>query len=80
MEIYKPPNVLVIHLKRFSCEDASKITRPVLFRANMLLNCVEKGEVQYDLYGVIVHEGNTADIGHYIAYVKVRLEILRICF
>lgn len=72
MVIHKLPNVLVIHLKRFSYGNMfAKITKPVQFSAEMLVPYGEKGKAKYELYGVVVHHGESTHSGHYIAYVKV---------
>jgi len=72
MVIHKLPNVLVIHLKRFSYGNMfAKITKPVQFSAEMLVPYGEKGKAKYELYGVVVHHGHSTHSGHYIAYVKV---------
>ena len=72
MVIHKLPNVLVIHLKRFSYGNMfAKITKPVQFGAEMLVPFGTSGKAKYELYGVVVHHGHSTHSGHYIAYVKV---------
>ena len=72
------PNVLVLHLKRFSFGNfRAKITKPVAFTAQLSVPCTNPDtqvsqSVGYSLTGVIVHHGSTTHSGHYIAFVKVR--------
>lgn len=73
MVLHKLPNVLVIHLKRFSFGNMfAKITKPVQFGAELVLASGPGAKVRYELYGVVVHHGHSTHSGHYIAYVKVR--------
>ncbi|KAJ3275603.1 Ubiquitin carboxyl-terminal hydrolase 3 [Terramyces sp. JEL0728] len=65
------PPILCLHLKRFKYEahTRSKIDTFVSFPMQLDLGKFQKEEsVQYNLYGVIVHRGTSAQ-GHYIAYV-----------
>jgi ubiquitin C-terminal hydrolase len=72
MVLHKLPNVLVIHLKRFSYGNMfAKITRPIEFKADLVLASGGGVKVKYELYAVIVHHGHSTHSGHYIAYVKV---------
>ena len=81
MVIHKLPNVLVIHLKRFSYGNVfAKIAKPVQFSAEMLVPYGEKGKAKYELYGVVVHHGHSAHSGHYIAYVKVKRANVSFCY
>lgn len=60
------PDVLAIHLKRFSSDAEAKTARKkctsVTFDENL-----EVGGVQYALTGFVSHEGNSANSGHYTA-------------
>jgi Ubiquitin carboxyl-terminal hydrolase len=76
LTIYKTPNVLVIHLKRFSYGGVSgKISKNVAFDFSMSVPCtgipgvVEK--IPYSLIGIVVHHGSSIHSGHYVAFVKV---------
>ncbi|GFY91378.1 ubiquitin-specific protease 3 [Actinidia rufa] len=75
MKIKKPPQVLVIHLKRFKyVENQSrykKLTYRVVFPFELKLsNTVEDAEPEYSLFAVVVHVGNGPNHGHYISLVK----------
>ena len=77
ISITKAPNILVLHVKRFSYDlRIKKITKVVQFDQSLKLNCIDENNdeyfVFYDLVGVIVHEGSELYSGHYIAYVKVK--------
>jgi ubiquitin C-terminal hydrolase len=71
------PNVLVLHLKRFSSGNFyRKITKSVAFSAELTIpysapSGAESSTASYALNGVVVHHGATTHSGHYIAYVKV---------
>ena len=79
MEIYRPPNYLIIHLKRFKIKTGifssnNKNNIFIDFPINDLdlsdyVIGPEKNNVFYDLYGIIEHNGNL-DMGHYIAKCK----------
>lgn len=79
-QIYLPPQVLVLHLKRFSQDlqkgRLQKLESPVAFEFELDLapfvspSSPEAGRaLMYDLAGVVVHMGNMRS-GHYVAYVK----------
>jgi hypothetical protein len=75
MTISDLPNVLVLHLKRFSFGNMfGKVTRhiqflPVLnFPVSKFTN--NKEQNKFDLTGVIVHHGHSTHSGHYVAYIK----------
>lgn len=83
MVITKAPNILVLHLKRFSYElrkRKKKKMNVIQFDPKLQLNCIDKNDeeyfVLYELIGVIVHVGKQPDMGHYRAYVKVKRLIL----
>ena len=63
------PDVLAIHLKRFSNDAEAKTARKtctiVTFEEGL-----EVGGVQYALTGFVSHEGNSANSGHYTAVCK----------
>ena len=74
MTVCKTPNVLVIHLKRFSYGNhIGKITKPIQFELTMDLPCSGEinSKVEYNLIGLIVHYGHSNHSGHYVAFVKV---------
>lgn len=62
------PNILTIHLKRFQMTpygEPSKVGREVSFTPVLRhSNCL------YDLYAVLVHEGQTCHSGHYHCFVR----------
>lgn len=74
------PNILVIHLKRFDCSFIGKLTHyvayPELINLKSLMTESEsnektlRGNVNYKLYGVLVHVGSTSHSGHYYSYVR----------
>jgi len=71
MEIYKSPQVLIIHLKRFSAHE--KIDSVVDFPVHDLdLNnyvISKDGDLKYDLFAISNHYGGLGG-GHYIAFAK----------
>jgi ubiquitin carboxyl-terminal hydrolase 36/42 len=74
MVLHKLPNVLVIHLKRFSYGNMfAKITKPVQFGVDLVVQSGQGAKVRYELHGVVVHHGHSTHSGHYIAYVKVSI-------
>jgi hypothetical protein len=77
LTVYKAPNVLMVHMKRFTWH-GSKISKPVQFEAHLNLDkfmstnrVANKGKEdnKYELYGVSCHVGG-ASSGHYYAYVR----------
>ena len=60
------PDVLAIHLKRFSSDAEAKTARKVGTSVTFERN-LEVGGVQYALTGFVSHEGNSANSGHYTA-------------
>lgn len=77
LSIAVAPQVLVLHLKRFSGLSmfAGKISKHVSFGLTMSLpfadpRSASKGSVSYDLTAVLVHHGHSTHSGHYIAYIK----------
>jgi ubiquitin C-terminal hydrolase len=76
LTIYKTPNVLVIHLKRFSYGGVSgKISKNVAFDFSMSVPCTGSPgvaeKIPYSLIGIVVHHGSSIHSGHYVAFVKV---------
>ncbi|KAF9921188.1 hypothetical protein FBU30_008813 [Linnemannia zychae] len=74
MTIYDAPNVLCIHLKRFTFT-GQKINRHIRFEPTLSLNSVmsknkEHPDLNYSLYAVLVHAGGSCHSGHYYCYVK----------
>ncbi|KAI8805306.1 hypothetical protein BJ742DRAFT_759603 [Cladochytrium replicatum] len=78
LRIYRCPEILVIHLKRFSNEmsRSAKIETNVLFpienmSVNVALSTLDghDTDMTYDLYGMSNHYGGLGG-GHYVAYCK----------
>jgi ubiquitin C-terminal hydrolase len=73
MEIYKPPHILIIHLKRF--KNNSKIDTLVEFPiegldiSNYVISKEPELALNYDLFAISNHYGSMG-FGHYIAYAK----------
>ena len=74
IDIYKPPSILIVHLKRFNNNE--KISAEVDFPVNELLDISEyvvdpkeKDNCKYELFGVCNHSGSLSG-GHYTAYAK----------
>eukprot|EP01038_Epipyxis_sp_PR26KG_P006907 gene6907-9459_t len=73
MTLSQLPNVLVLHLKRFSYGNMfGKITKQICFKKHLLVPCSSEGnkKVTYELFGLVVHHGSSSHSGHYVAYVK----------
>ncbi|KAD6794979.1 hypothetical protein E3N88_05875 [Mikania micrantha] len=75
LTVYKAPNVLTIHLKRFGCHmSGQKIDKNVLFSPTLDLKPFVTGpydgDLTYTLYGVLVHAGWSTDSGHYYCFVR----------
>lgn len=75
MKIKKPPNILVIHLKRFKyIEQLSrykKLSYRVVFPIELKLsNTVEDADAEYSLFAIVVHVGSGPNHGHYVSLVK----------
>lgn len=74
MTIYDAPNILSVHLKRFTFT-GQKINRHVRFEPTLALNPYmsknkDHGDLNYSLYAVLVHAGGSCHSGHYYCYVK----------
>ena len=68
------PTILIIHLKRFS-DTGGKISKRVEYPKELNMkpftsNKDGEEDFMYDLYGVLVHEGNVASLGHYYCFIK----------
>ncbi|WOK97636.1 ubiquitin carboxyl-terminal hydrolase 3 [Canna indica] len=75
MKIKKPPNVLVIHLKRFKYIEQlgryKKLSYRVVFPLELKLsNTMEDSDTEYSLFAVVVHVGSGPNHGHYVSLVK----------
>lgn len=75
MKIKKPPNILVIHLKRFKYIEQlgryKKLSYRVVFPLELkLCNTVDKCDLEYSLFAVVVHVGSGPNHGHYVSLVK----------
>ncbi|PKA51498.1 Ubiquitin carboxyl-terminal hydrolase 3 [Apostasia shenzhenica] len=75
MKIKKPPNVLVIHFKRFKYIEQlgryKKLSYRVVFPLELkLINTVENADTEYSLFAVVVHVGSGPNHGHYVSLVK----------
>lgn len=75
--VLRAPAVLTIHLKRFNMSpwgEMSKLNKYVEFPTSLDISPVLVAESvsprRYDLYAVLVHEGQTCNSGHYHAFVK----------
>ena len=73
MTINSTPNVLVIHLKRFSFGNASgKVNKKIDFELLLDVPCSGENErTSFGLLGIVVHHGSSIHSGHYVAFVKV---------
>ncbi|XP_027112847.1 ubiquitin carboxyl-terminal hydrolase 3-like [Coffea eugenioides] len=75
MKIKKPPQILVIHLKRFKYMEQlgryKKLSYRVVFPLELKLsNTVENADSEYSLFAVVVHVGSGPNHGHYVSLVK----------
>eukprot|EP00756_Hemistasia_phaeocysticola_P009931 Hpha_TRINITY_DN14971_c4_g4::TRINITY_DN14971_c4_g4_i1::g.143945::m.143945/K11855/USP36_42; ubiquitin carboxyl-terminal hydrolase 36/42 len=74
--VFRPPRVLVVHLKRFVQHDrygwTNKISRRVQYDEELdLTECLSRrAPCTYKLFGVIVHIGSSQHSGHYVAYAR----------
>lgn len=80
--IHIPPNILIIHLKRFS-NTGGKVSKyiqyPKLLDLTPFTTAAEgkghnnvKGIYQYELNAVCIHEGSSINYGHYYSVVRSR--------
>ncbi|KAI7728527.1 hypothetical protein M8C21_001045 [Ambrosia artemisiifolia] len=75
LTVYKAPNVLTVHLKRFGCHmSGQKIDKKVHFGPTLDLKPFVTGpydgDLKYTLYGVLVHAGWSTHSGHYYCFVR----------
>ncbi|XP_071742192.1 ubiquitin carboxyl-terminal hydrolase 23-like isoform X2 [Rutidosis leptorrhynchoides] len=75
LTIYKAPNVLTIHLKRFGSHmSGQKIDKKIHFSSTLDLKPFVtgpyEGDLRYTLYGVLVHAGWSTHSGHYYCFVR----------
>ncbi|KAH6828771.1 ubiquitin-specific protease 23 [Perilla frutescens var. hirtella] len=75
LTIHKAPQVLAVHLKRFSSHaPGQKIDRKVAFGTTLDLKPFVTGpydgDLNYTLYGVLVHYGWSTHSGHYYCFVR----------
>lgn len=74
LRIARCPNVLVIHLKRFGYGRLGrKVRSHINFSTRMTLNpsvLIQRKNVIYSLYAVLVHSGRSASSGHYVSFVR----------
>lgn len=75
MKIKKPPQILVIHLKRFKYMENlgryKKLSYRVVFPMELKLsNTMEEADIEYSLFALVVHVGRGPDHGHYVSLVK----------
>lgn len=75
LTIHKAPQVLAVHLKRFSSHvQGQKIDRKVAFGPTLDLKPFVtgpyEGDLNYTLYGVLVHHGWSTHSGHYYCFVR----------
>ncbi len=74
-QVHEAPNVLTIHLKRFQMFPSGfvKIHREIEFTPELDLSpflTSSNGRTIYDLYAVLVHDGQSCNSGHYHCFVK----------
>ncbi|KAL3533084.1 hypothetical protein ACH5RR_006605 [Cinchona calisaya] len=75
LTVYKAPQVLAIHLKRFSAHmSGQKIDKKIEFGPTLDLKPFVTGpydgDLKYTLYGVLVHAGWSTHSGHYYCFVR----------
>ena len=73
------PSILVCHFKRFSYDERQhklvrikkKVTFPLRLEIGDFMSKVNQARPPpYELVSVLVHQGNSCEYGHYLAYVK----------
>ncbi|KFK40800.1 hypothetical protein AALP_AA2G042900 [Arabis alpina] len=74
LTVFKAPDVLTIHLKRFEAHRSEKIDRKVQFTSAIdmkpFVSGRYEGNLKYTLYGVLVHYGRSMHSGHYACFVR----------
>ncbi|KAI7982279.1 Ubiquitin carboxyl-terminal hydrolase 3 [Camellia lanceoleosa] len=75
MKLKKPPQVLVIHLKRFKYVEQlgqnKKLSYRVVFSLELKLsNTMEDADSKYSLFAVVIHVGSGPNHRHYVSLVK----------
>ena len=73
MKIFKAPEILVLHLSRFTSA-TQKIHSFVDFPAELTTDHIRDGhgqQMRYRLSGYIRHTGSSIANGHYIAYFQI---------
>ncbi|KAK4782699.1 hypothetical protein SAY86_007073 [Trapa natans] len=75
MKIKKPPQILVIQLKRFNYIEQlgrnKKLSYRVAFPLELkLIDYVEEADAVYSLFAVVVHMGSGSSHGHYVSLIK----------
>ncbi|CAL4932430.1 unnamed protein product [Urochloa decumbens] len=71
-EVEQAPEVLVIHLKRFTNTGgkiSDKVKYPLELDINSFMSSSDDTTQKYDLYGVVVHHGMYGR-GHYVCYIR----------
>ena len=77
--VHEPPNVLALQLKRFAYVPfgRGKLSHFVEYPLELDITPYlsdeshgSKGKAVYDLYGVLVHAGNSSNSGHYYCFTK----------
>ncbi|CAL4915728.1 unnamed protein product [Urochloa decumbens] len=75
-EVEQAPEVLVIHLKRFTNTGgkiSDKVKYPLELDINSFMSSSDDSTQKYDLYGVVVHHGMYGR-GHYVCYIRSSLD------
>ncbi|XP_051113943.1 ubiquitin carboxyl-terminal hydrolase 23 isoform X2 [Andrographis paniculata] len=74
LTIHKAPLVLTVHLKRFGHFHGQKITKKIAFGSTLdlkpFVSGPYEGDLNYTLYGVLVHAGWSTHSGHYYCFVR----------
>ncbi len=68
MAVANVPLILVCQIMRFD-NQLRKISTPFLLDSTTIVES-DEGDFQYQLFGVVVHIGNSTNAGHYYAYTK----------
>ena len=65
VEIIVPPSTLILHLKRFTYDEETKVSRKLNVPVSCPLVLSFKNENVYELNAVINHIGESTSSGHY---------------